>query len=362
MERKLYRKLIALLVILGITTSNVLPTQTFAAEQNIKTSLQQQNHLGAGEFQDVMEKNASSVLVMDSYAHTILEQKEVSFDGINSINHELKTSILVHQKDTRTNATYWLSNMKPHMMQVNNDIVNYSVTFQTYYNDLVTAINQHDTNTLKMKLEELHHSILNNKKKTDELLNELISFRNKMTVDTQNLKRDVDGVTTALTGQDMGIPLLQQQINQYNDLIKKSNDMIIVGGVLCAMGILCIAGGPMIAEAKKNISYAEQEIRRLQSKITESQAEVVNLTNLKNQVSYLSDTIDVAITSLQNISNQWHTIGAKYNNVLQNVEFISPADFVFIKEDLNVAKDSWKDLEDYAKKLNEGTRKMEKGL
>ena len=31
----------------------------------------------------------------------------------------------------------------------------------------------------------------------------------------------------------------------------------------------------------------------------------------------MTETIDAAITALQNISNQWYTVGAKYNNLLQ---------------------------------------------
>ena len=37
----------------------------------------------------------------------------------------------------------------------------------------------------------------------------------------------------------------------------------------------------------------------------------------------MTETIDAAITALQNISNQWYTVGAKYNNLLQNVKGIS---------------------------------------
>ncbi|MGQ0452042.1 enterotoxin, partial [Bacillus sp. SS-TM] len=43
--------------------------------------------------------------------------------------------------------------------------------------------------------------------------------------------------------------------------------------------------------------------------------------------------------------------GSKYNSLLQNVDSISPNDLVFIKEDLNIAKDSWKNIKDYAEKI-----------
>lgn len=359
----LYRKIAIFVLITGVTTSSVMPLHSFAIEQIIqKDSIQQQGRytnysLGPERLQDVMKNMESSILKMDSYSQTILEQKEADFNGINSLNNELQTNIINHQKDARTNATYWKGNMKPYIIQVNQDIVNYSTTFQEYYATLLTAINQNDKGAFKNELGRLHHSILENKREADKLLNELISYRNKLSMDTQNFKQDVSEVNTILASHDQGIPLLQQQINRFNDLIKKNNDLIIAGGVLCVSLIGCIAGGPMIATAKKNISNAEQEIQKLNAKIAEYQAEVGVLTNIKNEISSSTATIDIAITSLQNISNNWHSIGAKYNNLLQNIESISPDDFIFIKEDLNTAKDSWEDLKGYADKLYEGTLK-----
>ena len=43
--------------------------------------------------------------------------------------------------------------------------------------------------------------------------------------------------------------------------------------------------------------------------------------------------------------------GIKIQFLLQNVDSISPNDLVFIKEDLNIAKDSWKNIKDYAEKI-----------
>ena len=54
-------------------------------------------------------------------------------------------------------------------------------------------------------------------------------------------------------------------------------------------------------------------------------------------------------------------VGAKYNNLLQNVKGISPEEFTFIKEDLHTAKDSWKDVKDYTEKLH-GCGKVNSGL
>ena len=161
-----------------------------------------------------------------------------------------------------------------------------------------------------------------------------------------------------MASTNAGIPALEQQINTYNDSIKKSNDMVIAGGVLCVALITCLAGGQCsIAIAKKDIANAEREIASLKDRNSGSQAEVAILTDAKNKTTNMTETIDAAITALQNISNQWYTVGAKYNNLLQNVKGISTEEFTFIKEDLNTAKDSWKDVKDYTEKLHEGVTK-----
>ncbi len=75
---------------------------------------------------------------------------------------------------------------------------------------------------------------------------------------------------------------------------------------------------------EKDIANAEREIANLKDRISGAQAEVLILTDVKNKTTNMTETIDAAITALQNISNQWYTVGAKYNNLLQNVKGISP--------------------------------------
>ncbi|MGR4032346.1 non-hemolytic enterotoxin NHE subunit B, partial [Bacillus sp. ZZQ-131] len=113
-----------------------------------------------------------------------------------------------------------------------------------------------------------------------------------------------------------------------------------------------VGGGTAgIVLAKKELDNAQAEIQKITGQVTTAQLEVAGLTNIKTQTEYLTNTIDTAITALQNISNQWYTMGSKYNSLLQNVDSISPNDLVFIKEDLNIAKDSWKNIKDYAEKI-----------
>ncbi len=171
----------------------------------------------------------------------------------------------------------------------------------------------------------------------------------------------------------------KNQITTYNEAISKYNAIIIGSSVATALGPITTIGGAVVIAtgagtplgvaliaggaaavgggtagivlAKKELDNAQAEIQKITGQVTTAQLEVAGLTNIKTQTEYLTNTIDTAITALQNISNQWYTMGSKYNSLLQNVDSISPNDLVFIKEDLNIAKDSWKNIKDYAEKI-----------
>ncbi|PFN14776.1 non-hemolytic enterotoxin subunit C [Bacillus cereus] len=361
MLKQFYKKIYMSIAILGLMLSYVMPLHVFAQEQNIQRQQSNEKYaLGAEGFRDEVGHNGSSILVMDSYAQIILSnQHEIDFKGVSSISKELQTNIVIHQQVARNNAAYWLEDIRPNMLQTAQDIVDYNTIFQGSYSTMVDAIKQKDNEKLKTELKKLYTMILDNQNKSDVLLNTLISFRNKMTVDTQHYKIDVEDVSAILAEHETSIPLLKQQIEYYNDIIRTNNDTILYGEILCAIG-LWIIGGPMIDVAMDEIASAEKEMQKLMSQISGIQDESVCLTNIKNKASYLTSTIDVAIDSLQNISDRWHTIGAKYNSLLQNLYSIDPNEWTFIKEDLNTAKDSWQNLSDYASELNKGIHEVEK--
>lgn len=347
-------------MIAGVATSNVLPLHPLAAgleEQQLQQKSAENYSLGPAGFKDVMAQTTTSVFAMDSYAKLIRNQQETDLNKISSINDNLRLNMIQHQKDAKINATYWLEKMRPQIMKTDQNIIDFNDVFQAHYNSLLGAIDQKDNGKLKEGLEELYASILKNEKEVNVLLGDLKTFRNRMEKDTKSFKNDSNQLNSILASTNAGIPVLQQQINTYNDLIKKSNDMVIAGGILCSSLLACIAGGPMIANALNEIARAEREIANLKEKISGAQNDVVILEDINNKTTNMTNTIDSAITALQKISNQWHTVGAKYNNLLKNVKDISPEEFAFIKEDLNTARDSWKDIKNYTEKLHEGVKK-----
>nr|WP_235190143.1 hypothetical protein [Bacillus gaemokensis] len=73
---------------------------------------------------------------------------------------------------------------------------------------------------------------------------------------------------------------------------------------------------------------------------------------MKNNTNNLTETIDAAITALENVKNQWQTMGAKYKSLNDNVDKINPDKLaIIIKTDLKIAKDSWNKVNKYAEDI-----------
>ncbi|PEJ38903.1 non-hemolytic enterotoxin subunit B [Bacillus pseudomycoides] len=390
MTKKPYKVMALSAIMAVVAAGNILPAHTYAAESTTKpipihasvsdaSGKYSEYSLGPDGLRDAMARTGSNALVMDLYALTIIKQANVNFNGITTVDDSLKTKVVHHQDVARGNANHWLDTIKPQLISTNQNIINYNTKFQNYYDTLVTAVDNKDKATLTKGLTRLSASITENKEKVDKLVADLKQFRNKMTTDTQNFKGDANQLTSILASQDAGIPLMQNQITTYNEAIGKYNAIIIGSSVATALGPIAIIGGAVVIAtgagtplgigliaggaaaigggtagivlAKKELDNAQAEIQKITGQISQAQLQVAGLTNIKTQTEYLTNTIDVAITALQNISNQWYTMGSKYNSLLQNVESISPNDLVFIKEDLNIAKDSWKNIKDYAEKI-----------
>ncbi|WP_241139290.1 HBL/NHE enterotoxin family protein [Bacillus mycoides] len=365
MNKKLYKKVILSTIVTGIAASNVIPLHTFAAEQTVQNSVSQQQKdsksysLGPDKYKEVMEKMGASILTIDSYALTIINQQLTDLSKISSINGDLQANMIQHQNDAQTNAIYWFDDLKPHMMKTNQNIVSYNDTFQASYNQLLAALDQKDTVTFKNELEKLYNNILKDSQEVDGLLEKLKTFRNKMAEDTRSFKADSNQLISILESTNAGIPLLQQQINNYNNTIKENYDKR--GGYIALSVFMPPVGIPLIVTADNNIASAQQEIEQLKSRISGAEAELVILTDAKNKTEHMTATIDTAIDALQNISNQWHTIGSKYDSLLKNVDNINPDRLALLKIDLKIAKDSWQDLKNYADKLYEGAKSIQNG-
>ncbi|MBU5266799.1 alpha-helical pore-forming toxin family protein [Virgibacillus proomii] len=368
-----------------IVFSNIAPSYAYAENateeqaQTNPTDIYNKFELGPDGLREAMKTTGSNALVMDLYALTVIKQPNISFKNVNSIETNLQNKILGDQDNARENAKEWLDQLKPQLIATNENIINYDNKFAGYYNKLLEATENKDTQALTARLTRLSNSVLENKREVDELIVDLKQFREKLQTDTQNLKANTNQLSTILTSQNTGVPLFQKQIDAYYESISKYNNILIASSVATAAGPITIVGGvavlvtgagtPLgigliaggagatgggvtgIVLAKQGIDQAQEEIKVLTGNIEEAQIQLASITAIKKQMEFLTDTIDLAIDSLQNISTQWSTMEAKYRSLISNINIMDPEDFELLKEDLVIAKTSWSNIKDYAEKL-----------
>ncbi len=372
--KKPYKVMALSTLIATIAAGSITPSYASAAENTTKPApiyADAENNypeysLGPEGLTDALEKTGSNMLVMDLYALTIVKQANVNFDGLTVINNDLQTSIKENHDASRKNAKQWLDGLKPQIIQTNQNIINYNTQFQNYYDVLVEAVNNNDKETLKDVLTSLDESISENKDAVDKLVKDLKAFRGKLELDTQNLKTDANKITDILSGQDAGIPLMQKQIETNQTLIDENNKVYIASSVATALGAYLTAtiifapigagalGGGIygVTTSQQQIKTAQDEIINLSKNISTAQQQVGKLTLLKNNTNNLTATIDAAITALENVKNQWQTMGAKYKSLNNNVDKINPnKDAKIITANLNIAKDSWEKVNKYAENI-----------
>ncbi|MBF7156566.1 non-hemolytic enterotoxin subunit B [Bacillus albus] len=375
--KKPYKVMALSTLIATIAASSITPSYTSAAENTTKSApiyAGAENNfpeypeysLGPEGLKDAIEKTGSNMLVMDLYALTIVKQANVNLDGVTVINNDLQTSIKNNHDASKTNAKQWLDGLKPQIIQTNQNIINYNTQFQNYYDALVEAVDNNDKETLKAVLTSLDDSISENKGAVDRLVQDLKAFRGKLELDTQNLKTDANKITDILAGQNAGIPLMKKQIEANQTLIEENNKVYIGSSVATALGAYLTAtvvfaplgagalGGGIygVVTSQEQIKKAQEEIIKLTQNISNAEQQVARLTILQSNTKNLTETIDAAITALENVKNQWQTMGAKYKSLNDNVDKINPDKLAkIIKVDLKIAKGSWEQVNKYAENI-----------
>ena len=329
--------------------------------------------LGPDGLKDALTKTGSNMLVMDLYALTIIKQANANFDGLTAISNDLQTGMKNNLDVSRVNAKQWLDDLKPQVIKTNQNIINYNTEFQNYYDALVEAANNKDKETIKAVLIELKDSISKNRDAVDKLGKDLIAFRDKLALDTQNFKNNTDTITSILTGEKNGIPDMKKQIEVNYKLIDENNKVYIASSVATALGAYLTAtvifapigaaglGGGIygIISSQQQINSAYEKIKQLTTNISTAELQVAKLTVLEQNTKNLAETVGAAVNATEKIKDQWTTMGVKYQSLLENVDKVNSDQLaIIIKSKLNTAKGSWNDVNQYAQNIQNGEIKF----
>ncbi|PHD46901.1 enterotoxin [Bacillus toyonensis] len=365
--KKPYKVMALSTLIATIVAGGIMPSYASAEEpapiyanQDLKYP---SYYLGPAGLDHAMKETKSNMLVMDLYALTILKQADINLDGLPSVGDKLKTDIKANQNLTRENATYWLNNLKSGIVTTNQNIISYDTKFQNYSRYLLQYKN--DPVKLTALLTKLNGEISQNRDQVTKLVEDLKSFRGKLEKDTQNLKGNAEDIVNVLTGQEAGIPLFQKQIETNKALIDENNKIYIASSVATAAGAYLILspfapiGAPIlgggiygVVSSQQQIIKAQEEIITLTQNISMAQLQSARLTIVQSDIKNLTDTIDKAIVSLENIKTAWDGMGTKYDSLIKSAKAVDPEFLAMdITADLDTANDHWEQIRKYAENI-----------
>ncbi|OQR53358.1 HBL/NHE enterotoxin family protein [Bacillus sp. CDB3] len=379
--RKYPYKVLAMAALLTMTTANLTPPiQALAQEQAITVNYQQaQLNPPKTELQKQLTDMDNYYVVMQVYSQMITGQADITLEQIDleSKDSELKTELPAHQKVARANAKFWDGTLKKELIDVNQGIISYDNQFQQYSKNLAKAIDDQDKEAIKNVItKRLMKNAKNQQEAVDDLINQLGKFDDKLVKDNQAFDEDGKRLVAILAGKDSLIAALEKQIVTYSTTIDRSLKYLIggalttgvglgVGGlavglavfsggimvpVILGVGALAtISGGGYTAYANyDSMSNAKEALKNATQQLSTTRSALVTLKEAQSSVGNLHKTIREARTTLGHISTQWGGTYAKYNTLLKDIDGMSLEELAFIKDDLEVAKNSWTDLRKWA--------------
>ncbi|MCU4813697.1 alpha-helical pore-forming toxin family protein [Bacillus cereus] len=373
-----------------ITATNGSTIHALAQEQTAQEHKIENYALGPEGLKKALAATGSHILVMDLYAKTMIKQPNVNLSNIDlgSGGGELIKNIHLNQELSRINANYWLDTAKPNIQKTARNIVNYDEQFQNYYDTLVDTVKKKDKMSLKEGIGDLIDTIHTNSNEVTDVIKMLEAFKTKLYTNTVDFKNNVGGpdgqggLTAILAGKQALVPQLQAEIENLRSTQKSHFDnvlawsiggglgaAILVIGTIAGAVVIVVTGGtatPAVVggltalgaagiglgtaagvEASNHMnSYNEisNKIGELSMKADLANQAVISLTNTKDTLTYLYQTVDQAIMSLTSIQQQWNKMGANYKDLYDNIDQMHEHKLSLIPDDLKAAKQSWNDI------------------
>lgn len=368
-----YKKHIVSMLTVVTLTGAVMPTYISASEAPKMVVNQSIEYaLGPEGLKEALTKTGSNMLIMDLYALMMLKQREIDLQGIDCISVDLKKDISKNEQQLKQSAELWLDGVKPNLIKTAQRIAEFDSYFESYYQTLQQAIQTKNKNTLIQGLTKLANNARAQSIEAEYLLEELKEYRNAYGEPLKIFKRDVNMIIDSITSKNIELHLITQRFDAYYESVNKYNKILIAGVISTVIGTLTIVGGVVICitgvglplglaligggvtvaipggvavrSAKQAIEEANLDFKKLQTQNKKIELEIVQLNQIKNQVTSYIENIDIAITSLQNITNHWQVIHTQYDSLIKNIEYLTPEQMTFIQEDLQVAYEGWKGI------------------
>lgn len=312
--------------------------------------------LGPGNLATSGHDTGSGIIQLNSAARTIVDQPslpKLDVKGLGDVNAHLATA--------RTHANNWLDQYSKDAWNRLQGLISFSEVFTNMYDPLHTAAkNLGDQKAFKPdqlsklsgSLQALQTLVQSQATQSQSTYEEIVSYRKNVSsdqstflTDYETAKRELGGTTGAIAQLEKKISSDQDALNKDLAMIGGGATMMVVGGLMIAVGLLAeletaglstaivigglavVAGGAAVTGiGAKNYDDMLDELSKDQKQLAKDKAELSALTGLKNQLQGISTTLSNAETALGNLMTAWQQMDNAISAVVSDLQ--NPQDYL----------------------------------
>lgn len=298
----------------------------------------------------------SLIIQLNVLARTVAEQPAfpvIDIAGLKELNAHLRTA--------QGHANDWLNGLSGDLWNRLQGLVTFGETFNHLYQPLLAAAQNmgdedafqpNEIHKLIGALQALQTLVKGQLVQSQQSYSALAAYRTNVAADHSAFLTDYNTANVALGGTTGEIAELEKKIDSEQEALNKDlamiaggSTMMVVGGLMIAVGALAeietagvstaliaggvavIAGGAtMTGIAGKNYDDTLKNMRDDKKRLAEDKAELTLLNHAKGQLGGLNDTLDQASAALQNLVTSWQQLDNGISAVVDDLQ--SPQDFL----------------------------------
>ncbi|WP_242144621.1 MULTISPECIES: HBL/NHE enterotoxin family protein [unclassified Bacillus cereus group] len=343
------KTLIAGLLVTAASTSWFTDVNAYCEEgQSGIKPMYAQNVMTPSTFSNSIRMLGSQSPLIQAYGLIILQQPDIKVSAMSSLTN--------HQKFARANVREWIDEYNPKLIELNQEIMRYSIRFNSYYNKLyglAEKVNEDEQATVDFtnaygKLQGQVQTIQDNMEQT---LFELNRFKTLLTKDSQSLSQKVDEAIQSLQGSNGDIVKIRADIKRMqeeiqidlSDILNRPQE-IVKGSIHIGKKVFTItnqtaqtktidfvsidslsdeivnAADSHTREVALRIQQKQKELLPLIQKLAQTEAEVTEITFVEDQVSSFTELVDRQITTLEYVLNDWKVLNQNMIQIKTNID------------------------------------------
>ncbi|WLR41160.1 HBL/NHE enterotoxin family protein [Bacillus carboniphilus] len=371
-------KIIIGTLVATLSTSSLIPMNVFAEEQPAIVKDEAETiYLSPTSLSSNLDELSGQAIIMQSYALNLLKYPTIELEQIPTLE--------THVDRAKDNATYWLDNIHPLVIEVNQEVIGFNNKFQNYYDLLVQLTEVQDEQSkenLLYGLTILQDDIASRKDAVENIVDNLKYFKESLQTDYNNFSNDALEAKLLLDGEEGKIEELERLLDSINADIETDVKLIVTGTVTSIAGIglitagsfalaavpegaskagavatiiggvnMTVGGVVVIGYASNDLVIKQQELIQVASNLSEVESQVATLTIVKSQVDSFVENIDETISALEDIERGWIDLQNGFVDLTKKIDRDINLDSSFIQSQLSRAKESWENIATNAEKL-----------